>query len=188
MSGRDDALARILAAEPQLRRWLRAHAGELLRQDSEDDLVQDVLGKAVRAADSLREDHEGSLTAWLLAIAENHLRDRVDWWASLRRASDRVLRLSHSDSGAARDLGNSLPLADLTGPGTAAQREESVTLITRAMAALPERDRELVRWYSEGLTLDNQAQRLAISYDAAKKASARALGRLGKVFRLLQAD
>ena len=51
-------------------------------------------------------------------------------------------------------------------------------LATRALSLLPERDRSLVRWASEGVDLTEQAERLGLGYAAVQRAAHRAVERL----------
>ncbi|MCK6459941.1 MAG: hypothetical protein L6Q95_08615, partial [Planctomycetes bacterium] len=70
------------------------------------------------------------------------------------------------------------PAATATGPSTFAARREHLKLAVQALAALPPRDRDLVKSTSE------DAERLGLRYDAAKQARLRALGRFRKAFDL----
>ncbi len=69
-------------------------------------------------------------------------------------------------------------------PYTASSRREHLLQTARAFAALPARDRQLVRWMSEGLPLGDQAQQLGASTAATQRAGLRALSRFHKAFRL----
>jgi DNA-directed RNA polymerase specialized sigma24 family protein len=57
-------------------------------------------------------------------------------------------------------------------------------LALEALATLLPKDRDLVRWSSEAVPLEEQAERLGISYDAAKQARLRALERFRKAYEL----
>ena len=96
----------------------------------------------------------------------------------MRRGSGKVLRITFSGSGSGVDL----PPALQAGPSTVASRKEMLVLAAKAMAALPPRDRKLVRWASEGVPLEDQAERLELSYAAVQKAGLRALERFRKTF------
>jgi DNA-directed RNA polymerase specialized sigma24 family protein len=87
---------------------------------------------------------------------------------------------AYSDDGAAP-----LPADTSTGPATMADRLEQLTLATRALALLLDRDRDLVRWSCDGLPVADMAERLAISEEAAGKARQRAVERLRKAHRLV---
>ncbi len=56
---------------------------------------------------------------------------------------------------------------------------------TRAIALLLPRDRDIVRWTTEGMTIEEQAARLGLSQEAATRAQSRALERLRKAYRLV---
>ena len=53
------------------------------------------------------------------------------------------------------------------------------------MALLLPRDRDIVRWTTEDLSIEEQADRLGISRESATKAQSRALERLRKAYRLV---
>lgn len=72
----------------------------------------------------------------------------------------------------------------MTGSSTFAARREHLRLAVLALAALPPRDRDLVRRTSEDVPIEEQAKSLGLSYDAAKQARLRALERFRKAFDL----
>jgi hypothetical protein len=57
-------------------------------------------------------------------------------------------------------------------------------LAIEALATLLPKDRDLVRWSSEDVPLEEQAKRLGVSYDVAKQARLRALERFRKAYAL----
>ena len=63
--------------------------------------------------------------------------------------------------------------------------KELLALARQALAALGERDQKLVGWLCEDLSIDEIAERLEISYDAAERARLRALERFRKSFAKL---
>jgi DNA-directed RNA polymerase specialized sigma24 family protein len=73
----------------------------------------------------------------------------------------------------------------MTGPSTFAARREMIALAARALDLLLPRDRDLVRWSSEGVPLEEQADRLGIAYEAVGKARQRAVERFKKTFALV---
>ena len=84
-----------------------------------------------------------------------------------------------SDPGAAPE-----PAGTVTGPSTFAMRREQLSLAVRVLEALLPRDRDLVRWSSEGVSLEEMARRLDIGYAAAQRAHLRALSRFRDAFAL----
>jgi RNA polymerase sigma factor (sigma-70 family) len=158
-----------------LRRFVRAHGGQLLRRESEEDLVQ---GIALRALERRQSFKGGDFGAWIVTVARSYLADRANYWQALRRKPGALLRLTSGGTGGLD------PAATATGPSTLAARREHLKLAVAALAALPPRDRDLVKWTSEDVPLEEQAKRLSLSYDAAKQARLRALDRFRKAFEL----
>ncbi len=162
----------------ELRRFVRAKGGQLLRRESEEDLVQGITLRALERANSYRDEGAAAFRAWIAAVARSYLADRANYWKAVRRKPGALLRLTSGGTGGVD------PAATATGPSTFAARREHLELAMRALAALPPRDRDLVRWTSEDVPLEEQAKRLKIGYDAAKQARLRALGRFRKAFEL----
>lgn len=183
---RDDLGTRFLAIQGRLVRWLRCNARGILRFEGEDDLVQDIAAKVLVAEASFDAQGDAAFWSWVLTIAKRHVLDRHDWWTALKRSSERVVRLTKSETSPESGFAALLPAASLTGPGTAAARREAILTLTRALAALPPRDRQLAIWYGEGRPLDDQARELGLSYAAVQKAGLRAVERLTKIFRVLE--
>jgi RNA polymerase sigma factor (sigma-70 family) len=178
-----DELARLLSEQrPFLLGLVRREASGLLGYEEADDLVQGITARALGAADGFAWQGEEAFKGWLVTLTRRHVADRHDHWRALKRGSGRVVRLTFGGSDPA---GVTPPAASGPGPSTFASRREMLVLATRALAALSERDRQLVRWSSEGLSPAEMAARLDTSPDTARKASARALDRLRKTARLL---
>lgn len=163
---------------------VRGEARGLLRWETEDDLVQGIVLRALERGGSFRWRDEPSFLAWIRRIGETYLVDRRAHWGALKRGCGRVLRLATAGvSGDGHDPRE--PAADATGPSTFAARREMIALATRALDLLLPRDRDLVRWSSEGVPLEEQAKRLAIPYETAGKARQRAIERFRKTFALV---
>jgi RNA polymerase sigma factor (sigma-70 family) len=162
----------------ELRRYVRAHGGQLLRRESEEDLVQGISLRALERANSFRDQGAEAFRAWITTVARSYLADRANYWRALRRKPGALLRLTSGGTGGVE------PASTATGPSTFAARREHLKLAARALAALPPRDRDLVKWTSEDVPLEEQAKRLGLSYDAAKQARLRALERFRKAFEL----
>lgn len=162
----------------ELLRFVRANGGQLLRRESEEDLVQGITLRALERANSFRDRGEAAFRGWIATVARSYLADRANYWRALRRRPGALLRLTSGGSGGVD------PAATVTGPSTFAARREHLRLAVAALAALPPRDRDLVRWTSEDVPLEKQAERLGITYDAAKQARLRALERFRKAFEL----
>jgi DNA-directed RNA polymerase specialized sigma24 family protein len=162
---------RIASAAPYLATIARADAGAaLLRFESVEDLVLGMQQAALQSLEGFAWRGEEGFRAWLGQIARRHLHGRRDHWFAIRRHGGALLRLTGS--------GGDAPRATAIGPRTFAQRREDIELMTKALALLLPRDRDLMLWAAQGVAIDEQARRLGLSVDAARKASERAAARL----------
>lgn len=164
----------------ELEEFLAPRAGWLLRYESLEDLAQGVRVRAIERGSSFSYEGEAAFFSWLHRVARSHLADRANYWSALKRRSAALLRLTAGDPGTAAA---GMPASTWTGPETVAHRKELLTMAVQVLATLPERDARLVRWSSEGVELHAQAERLGISYEAARKASRRALERYREAYR-----
>lgn len=155
---------------------LRQDASGLLRFESVEDLVQGVAARALASAASFEYRDDRQARAWLLTLARRHVADRHDYWSALRRNAGKVLRLTSGEPQTAHSSA-AAPAAQGRGPATFAERREMLHLAMHALATLPERDQQLIRWISEGVTARQQAAQLGLSYDAAQRAGHRAVAR-----------
>jgi RNA polymerase sigma factor (sigma-70 family) len=165
-----------------LHSYVTRHAGWLLRYEAQEDLLQ---GVHVRILESeFRYEGRKPFLKWLYIVARTYLADRADYWSALKRQSAKLVRLTRgatpsSDPGAAPE-----PAGTVTGPSTFAVRREQLALAVRVLDALLPRDRDLVKWSSEGVPLEEMAGHLDISYAAAQRAHLRALGRFRDAYGL----
>ncbi len=174
----------LLRYRADLERFLERHASGLLRYENAEDLVQGVHARALAEAEAYEHRGEKEFLGWLHTLARRYVADRHDYWSAMKRGSGKVLRLSFSGTASGLAEGRPLPPGSEPGPSTFASRRELLGFATKALAVLPERDRRLVRWMSEGVDLKVQAERLEISYAAAQRAGLRALERFRKAFEL----
>lgn len=175
---RREAVARALAQHyEELARFVSRRAGgALLRQEPSEDLVQGLGAHALAHAGAGEPPRD--VRAWLLGVAENYLHDRRDYWNALKRSGSGLLRAGLAEAAAPEVTAALEPAASVTGPSTFAARREQIELLAAAMDLLLPRDRELVRGLGEGLSVEEQAGALGLSYDAALQARLRALARL----------
>ena len=168
---------------PTIVQYLIRHGRGILPFDEPDDLAQMVQTRALQQGGRFSYEGEEAMLAWLKTIARGVIADRNDHWRALKRDRRRVLRLTFSgdptDPGAAPQ-----PASSQDSPSMLAARREQLNLVVRVLASLPERDRDLVRWASQGVPLTEQAERLDVEYAAAQRAGLRALDRFRKTFRL----
>jgi len=184
--GKAPALAELLVRHRgRLAAWIAREGSGLLKFESCEDLVQGVCEHALRVASRFEFRGEERFVAWLFEVARQRLADRNRYWSAFKRGSARVLRLTWtglSDTAGGRER---VPSSTATGPATVAARREQLALAARALALLSERDRKLVRWLSEGVAIEEQAQRLELSADSTRRASSRALERFRKTFEAI---
>lgn len=166
--------------------WVQKEARGLLAYESAEDVAQGILLRALGESERFEYRSEAAFGSWLYTLARRYVADRHDYWSAVRRGSGRVLRMTFSggETGVPRS-GVVAPPAAITGPSTFAARREVLVLAAQAMAALPERDRQLVQWMSEGLSIDEQAESLGASYAATQRAGLRAVERFRKSFHLV---
>ncbi len=171
---------------PQLLAFAQREAGiPLLRFESADDLVQGIHQEALGSADRFEWRSEKEFLGWVFTIARHCLSARRAHWFALKRNCGKLLRLTWGHPGADASSYRLDPADTATGPATFADRRELLVLATKAIAMLLPRDRDIVRWTTEGMGVQEQAARLGLSYDAASRAQSRALERLRKAYRLV---
>lgn len=149
--------------------WIRLRMGRALRAEMESrDILQAVL---IKSLDRLEQVQDPSAAmAWLARIAENEIRDRVDYHGRQRRdAARRVPLDSHADLVPA-PVRQALSQAIVT---------EETERLERALEALPDAQREIIvlRMFEE-LTFRDIGARLGKSEDACRMAFARAMAAL----------
>lgn len=167
-----------------LLRFLEKEARGLMRYETADDLAQGVHLHALEVEEHFQYRGEPAFMGWLFTIARQHIARRHAHWSAMKRNAGRLLRVStgqDSEMSAGVD-----PAASATGPLTFAERRENLRIATDALGTLPERDRNLLLWMSEGLDIKDVAERLEISYDAAQRARHRAMERFRQAFTVLE--
>ena len=179
-----DLVAYLQAHEEDLVSYLARHAGWILRYETVEDLLQGLHLRMLERGGEFDYRGREAFLKWIYAVARTFLADRSDYWSALKRKSAGLLRLTSggtpSDPRAIRE-----PAGTRTGPSTFASRREQLAQAVRALAVLLPRDRDLVRWSSEDVPLEEQAGRLGITYNALKQARFRALERYRKAYALL---
>jgi RNA polymerase sigma factor (sigma-70 family) len=166
-----------------LLRFVERHGGATLRHEAAEDLVQGVHLRAVSRADEFEYRSDREFEAWMYSITRAHLADRNNYWTAAKRRPERLLRLTRADGtdpGAARE-----PRSDTPGPATRAGNADSLRKAEEALDLLLPRDSDLVRGVADGRTIDEDAERLGVSYAAAQRARLRALERYRRAFQVL---
>jgi len=182
----DCSLAALLQEhQGDLERILVNEARGLQRFESVHDLVQGVNVRALEVAPRFEYQGEAEFRGWLGKVARQHIADRYRYWSAMKRGSAKVLRLTWGVTSTDSGESASAPPATSTGVSTFAGRREQLSMAVRALALLSERDRRLVRWSTEGVSLAEQARRLGATYEAVQRARVRATERLKKTFLCL---
>lgn len=181
MADHDPKLVALAEEErPRIEALMRREAGGLLRYESVDDLVQGAILKLLGAPHAPDDD---GVRPWIAAVGRAHVADRYRYWKACRRDGGHLLRITRVPD---RTTAAGVQPADgRVGPASFAERRDDLALAARAVAALPERDRELVEDLRKGLSVDETADRLGVSYAAAQRARLRAQERFVKALRLL---
>jgi RNA polymerase sigma-70 factor, ECF subfamily len=160
---------------PRLYRFARLR----LRGDDQaaEEVVQSTLIRAVRKLHTFRG--EAALFTWLCTLC----RREIDVW--LERAGRRPevgLSEDHPDARMALAAAARLASAD---PESVASRRELSQLVQATLEQLPGRYGQVLEWkYIQGLTVDEIAQRLGVSYKATESLLTRARDAFREAFAL----
>jgi RNA polymerase sigma-70 factor (ECF subfamily) len=143
------------------------------------DVVQETYLEALRRFEAYLEGSAMPLRLWLRQIAlDRALKARRRHLGTARRDAAREMRLPERSS---LLLAQQL-LASATSPSQRLDRQESAQQIHRAVAALPEADREIILLRNfEGLSNGEAGQLLGIDPATASKRHGRAILRLHKL-------
>jgi RNA polymerase sigma factor (sigma-70 family) len=169
----DEAIIRASVAQPELfetifRRHHRRIWGYLARsggRDQADELAGDVFVAAFSRRD--RYDGRGSVVSWLYAIATNMARTRF-------RKHERGARALARVAGQGTPSGSPFDDAEAALDG-----QQALARVQAAMAALPDRDRELITLVAwEGLTYQEVADVLGMELGTVRSRLSRARHRL----------
>jgi RNA polymerase sigma factor (sigma-70 family) len=180
--GLDDLLA---AHHGDLTRLVQARAGLLLKFESGRDIVQAVCVKALEFRDRFVYRGEQAFLSWLRELAVHCMANRRRYWSRRKRMAGRMLRISSAGGSSGSKRAVNPPAASM-GPSTVANREEQYRLAMQAIPLLLPRDQKLVEWIAEGISIDEIASRLGVSYDAAERARERAISRFSRLLSLVR--
>jgi RNA polymerase sigma-70 factor (ECF subfamily) len=141
------ALQRLLERyRPRLLRIVRIRMGvRLERFEGPEDIVQDTLIVAARKLGELQPRDHSSILRWLAQVAQNQIRDRLDYYGAQRRAppgggSPHRLRGAGGGSSSGVDVS-----ADGPSPSDEVRRKEAQALVDDAVARLePEAFRQVI--------------------------------------------
>jgi RNA polymerase sigma factor (sigma-70 family) len=177
--------ALLVERREDLLRFVDRHAAGLARFETAEDLVQGIHARALDRGADFEYRSEKEFLGWLHQLARTYLADRRAHWAALKRGSGRLLRLTDGAPSTTDPHAAAAPVSTRTGPSTFASRREELALAVKALALLLPRDRDLVKWRTESVPLEEQAARLGVTYDAAERAALRAVERFKKAYRVV---
>lgn len=170
---------------------VRLRLGPALRSNLESvDVAQSVLLDAFKGLDKFRGGSEGAFLHWLGRMAENKIRDKVDYFRAAKRKPP-VPVVSMSEPGGQTDSMSGA--IDLVSSGqTPSQKiamHEDLRRLETALAKLPEDYREVIIMAQyEGLSFLEIAEHVGRSPDACRMLLVRALARLTETFVSVQND
>jgi RNA polymerase sigma-70 factor (ECF subfamily) len=165
---------------PRLKRMVAVRADpRLAARVDPSDVVQDALTEAAARLDAYLRDRPMAFYAWLRQLAQDRLgalyRQHVQ---ARRRSVAREEGPMGLPDHSAWELADQL-FARGPSPSAGLHREELRARVRRALAALPERDREvLVLRHLEGLSAQDAAEVLGVSAGAVRTRHVRALHRV----------
>jgi RNA polymerase sigma-70 factor (subfamily 1) len=170
----------------RIRRIVRLRVGPELRAQLESmDLVQDALIAAVTGLKDFRDHDDGDFMRWLVKIAENRIRDRVDHLHAAKRDIRRQIRLEDEDSeneSSCRKPYRYVPVVTTT-PSVLMARREELDKLEKAMDRLTRDYREiLILAKIESLPHEQIAERMKRSPAAVAKLLSRAIVALANEF------
>jgi RNA polymerase sigma-70 factor, ECF subfamily len=148
---------------------IRLKMGRSLRSEFESrDILQAVLLKSFQRLAQVQDP--GAVMAWLARMAENEIRDRVDYASRQRRDAARRVPLDTDAAAIPAPVRQALSQSILN---------EQTERLTRALESLPDAQREIIVWRKlEELTFPEIAVKLGKSEDACRMAFSRAMAAL----------
>jgi RNA polymerase sigma-70 factor (ECF subfamily) len=168
---------RLLWSLPGLTRFVRRRMGpDLAARESASDIVQSTCRELLRSTSGFEYRDEAAFQGWLRSAAENKLRNRARHWRAERRAGARAPGTSDADAPRHE------PEARSARPSQDAMLREEVERLARAMEALPDEYRYVLRRSQiEGASHAALAEETGRSPEAVRKQVARALARLASL-------
>lgn len=170
--GADDLERALHEHLPALRAYVRARLGPALSaHESASDLVQSVCRELLADQDHIQYRGDAAFRGWLFTTALRKICQRDRYWRADKRAGQRI-----SEERAQTLLTG---YADLITPSRELSAREQVDELERALAALPDADREIIALAKiAGLPHAEIAARTGRTEEASRQALRRALVRL----------
>lgn len=181
-SGQGTAMSELFAREEmRLRRLIALRAGSaLLARLDLDDLVQEAYAEAVRQLPTYSYQGKDSFFRWFATIALNRLNNLRRVLTADKRAQKHEQPIVGAET-AMHHAGVTEPVAKGPGPRTLASANEGTSQLAEALECLGESDREVILLARvEGLSLDEVAERIGRTRNAAALLLSRALRKLKK--------
>lgn len=175
--------ALLVEHQDHLRQVVSWNGAGVLRYETADDLAQQVSLELLRRGGTFEYQGAPEFLAFLSRVAKRHLSNRRKYWKARKRDAGALLRISTAESGQT-SLGGVNPAASQTGPSTFAMRRERYELAMRCIPVLSARDQAIIEKIGDGCGIDELAEHLGVSRDAAVQARLRALKRFEKVLEL----
>ncbi len=179
--GDRDVLGMLLRAQlPQLRTFLSGRIAPAWRSLlEEDDIIQVTCLEAFLYIDQFKSRGTGSLLGWLQRIADNSLRDAIEWLSAVKRPDPRrQVRAPAIPQDSYVALFEYLGAVSTT-PSREAARHEAEEKLREALEKLPEDYRRVVALYDlDGRGVEDVAAAMQRSVGAVYMMRARAHDRL----------
>ncbi|MBN1442255.1 MAG: sigma-70 family RNA polymerase sigma factor [Planctomycetes bacterium] len=161
--------------EPLLVSAVQRYLGSSRFRAEGEDLLQDIRMALVKGLPRLRQRSRRSLAAWLKKVVQNRIRD----WERVRQAQRRKPERSPArmDGISSREPADAAPT-----PSQVLVRREEFERLDRAIEAVPERYRALLKYIVDANPTPSEVARfLAKEPDAARKFAGRALQHLRRI-------
>jgi RNA polymerase sigma-70 factor (ECF subfamily) len=170
VGGDREALQQLLFRRcPSVLRYLRAQRpADLADQIDLDDVLQDTLLAAVKDFARFRGSTVGEFRAWMRAIAQHRLQDRVKHLTAQKRRGSPALALGDSATSSIMNLAATLFDPQDT-PARSCGRREAVDAVRVALAHLPDDQQQAVLLrYLQGKSTDETAREMDRSAGAVR--------------------
>lgn len=170
----EDELSRVVrdAVRAAVRRRLGAAVRALRPDFDEQDIEQEAAAQVFVSLAEYEHRDRASFFAWVHRLTENKARDLRQRAMAQKRSRSKTVSI---ESSAAEPVSDSPPLS----VGQALERGERIERVSRALAALSEADRELLRLvYFQQQSVRGAARRLGLSEPTARRRAGRAKARV----------
>lgn len=162
----------LLQVRPELNRFVAAKLADSPRiRSQEEDVLQETYIKACKEFCQLRIDNFHGLTAWIKAIALNHIRDIARKANAQKRGGDRKRIELDREAYNSRtiDLIQEISDSGIGTPSAHMARREAIDAMRIALGQLPDDQRLAMQYhYFQKLTLNETALRMERTSDSVR--------------------